>query len=217
MNLIFFGPSGSGKDTQAEMLVEKFNYSRISTGDLLREISQGDRDIHTYVKESMNQGFLEDEFVYGLLQIYLRFKQADNLIMSGVVRKESQVELLDKVLTKINQKVDLAIYFELTDEAAVERMAGRLYCPNCKANFHKKFNPPKVDNICDICGSSLITRADDNEESIKRRLADFHKDNAAIMAAYESRGVLVKLDASKNIEDVHKDLLTVLQNYSLAG
>jgi len=215
MNLVFLGPSGSGKDTQAEILVDAFNYQRVSTGDILRDISFGERDIHRYIKESMNQGFLDDELVFGLLKVYLQNKGIENVILSGVVRKQSQILLLDTILGKINQKVDMAVYFELSDEEALDRMMGRLYCKLCKANFHRKFNPPEIEGVCDNCGEDLSKRDDDNEESIKRRLADFHKDNEAIVAIYQERGVLFKLDASKSIGDIQKELLEMLPKSDL--
>src|SRR6188472_577777 len=105
MILLFIGPSGSGKDTQAEILTEKFKFERISTGDLMREISEGENKMQQLLKKSMNEGFMADNFVFGLLQIYLADDHSDNLILSGVVRRDSQIELLDFTLFKVNKRL----------------------------------------------------------------------------------------------------------------
>lgn len=210
MNLVFLGASGSGKDTQAELLVQKYNYERISTGDLLRMLCEGENKIQQMVKLAMNAGFLNDKFVYGLLEMYFMYYGSENFILSGVVRTLNQVELLDSALKISNKKVDKAVYFELSDAEAIHRISGRLYCPNCKSNFHKEFNPPKVENVCDNCEMKLLIREDDNPESIANRLRDFHKDNDKIIESYRERGILLVMDASKSIEEIHKDLLKAL-------
>lgn len=210
MILLFIGPSGSGKDTQAELLQEKFNFLRVSTGDLMRDISEGDHEIQQLIRKSMNEGFLADNFVFGLMQIYLADVNAEKMILSGAVRKESQVELLDFTLFKVERKLDRVLYFDLSDKEAIERMSGRLYCPYDNSNYHLVFNPPKRVDTCDLCGGKLERRADDNPDAIKVRLEDFHKDNEAILDLYEKRGILIKIDASKSIEEVHQDVLISL-------
>src|SRR5260221_953081 len=208
MVLLFIGPSGSGKDTQAEIFVDKFKFERISTGDLMREISEGDHKMQKLLKKAMNEGFMADNFVFGLLQIYLVDDQSSNLILSGVVRRDSQIELLDYTLFKVNKKLDKVVYFELNDEEAIRRMSSRLKCMNCLTDYNTIYNPPKKEGICDKCGYELTRRADDNPESIKKRLEDFHKDNKEIMEAYEKRGILVRIDASKTIAEINNELIS---------
>lgn len=210
MILLFIGPSGSGKDTQAELLVEKNQFLRVSTGDLMRDISEGDHEIQKLIRKSMNEGFLADNFVFGLLQIYLSDNHSEHMILSGAVRKESQVELLDFTLFKVEKKLDKVLYFDLSDEEAIKRMSGRLYCPIDNTNYHLLYNPPKKVDTCDLCGSALKRRDDDNPDAIKARLLDFHKDNDAILSMYEKRGILIKIDASKSIEEVHRDVVESL-------
>src|SRR5260221_4299087 len=107
MALLFIGPSGSGKATQAEILVDKFKFERISTGDLMREISEGDHKMQKLLKKAMNEGFMADNFVFGLLQIYLVDDQSSNLILSGIVSLDIQIELHDNTLIKVNYKLDI--------------------------------------------------------------------------------------------------------------
>jgi len=210
MVLLFIGPSGSGKDTQAEFLVDQKGFERVSTGDLMRDISEGEHPIQKLIRKSMDEGFLADNFVFGLTQIYLANATNENLILSGAVRKESQVELLDFTLFKIGKKLDKVIYFDLSDEEAVKRMSGRLYCPKDGSNYHLIYNPPKKVNTCDLCGGPLERREDDNPEAIKARLEEFHKDNEAILEMYEKRGILIKIDASKSIEEVRGEVFQAL-------
>ena len=210
MILLFIGPSGSGKDTQADFLVKENDFLRVSTGDLMRDISEGEHEIQQLIRKSMNEGFLADNFVFGLMQIYLADVKADKMILSGAVRKESQVELLDFTLFKVDKKLDKVVYFDLSDEEAITRMSGRLYCPYDNTNYHLMYNPPKRVDTCDACGGKLERREDDNPEAIKLRLEDFHKDNEAILDLYEKRGILIKIDASKSIEEVHQDVMKAL-------
>lgn len=206
MILLFFGPSGSGKDTQAEILNQKRGFFRVSTGDLIREISYGENEVQKILRESMNEGFLADNFVFGLLQIYLSKIDKNDIILSGAVRRLSQVELLDFTLFKINKKLDKVVYFNLSDEEAIKRMTSRLRCPVDQTNYNTIYNPPKVEGRCDLCGSVLTRREDDNEASIRKRLEDFHSDNDEIIEMYRKRDILLEIDALQSIEDVAIEL-----------
>lgn len=210
MILNFFGPSGCGKDTQAELLAEKYNFERVSTGELLRSISGGNDPIQLYIKKEMDQGFMDDDFVYGLLKIYIRQTENENLIFSGVVRRVSQIALLDKILLSINKKIDYVINFVLSDKEAVKRMEGRFFCPKCNSNFHKTFNPPKVKWICDKCNTELKTREDDKKEAILKRLEAFHRENDMLIKTYKATKPVINIDASKSIEEIHKELVLKL-------
>lgn len=210
MVILLIGPSGSGKDTQAELLVDKYEFVRVSTGDLLRDISNGENEIQKIIKQAMNEGFLADNFVFGLTQIYLEHLAATKLLLSGVVRRLTQIELLDETLDAVGKKLDKVIYFDLNDEEAIRRMSGRLICDACGENYHLIFNPPHKVDTCDKCGAKLTRREDDNPEAIKNRLADFHKDNDEILANYEARGMLIKIDASSGIEEIHREVVKAL-------
>lgn len=214
MIILFIGPSGSGKDTQADYLVNDFGYTRISSGDFMRQISDGESDIQKMIRQSMNEGFLADNFVFGLLQIYLHYmerKKIDNIVLSGVVRRDTQIELLDYTLFKVNKRLDKVVYLELSDEEAIRRMSNRLRCSDCGANYNLIYDTPKVEGVCDNCGGKLTRREDDNPESIKLRLEDFHKDNDEIISEYEKRGILLRIDASKGIENIASEIRKILE------
>lgn len=146
MNLLFIGPSGSGKDTQAEVLNKKFSFERISTGDLLREISDGQHNIQKIIKRSMNEGFLADNFVFGLLQTYLSHTTFQNIILSGSVRRLSQVELLDFTLFKLDRKLDKVIHFDISDKEAMLRMSLRGRADDNKLSIQNRLNDYHKDN-----------------------------------------------------------------------
>lgn len=210
MILLFIGPSGSGKDTQAEFLVNESNYKRISTGDLIRELIEGENTTQNRIRDNLRKGFAPDGFVFGLLEIYLAEENTQDIVFSGSVRRFSQIQLFDETLSLTNRKLDKVVYFELSDEEATQRMISRYKCPTCSRNYNLQTNPPKNGLVCDDDGAQLTRRDDDNEESMKLRLAEFHKEAESILAEYEKRGISVRLDASKTIEEVKAELFSKL-------
>ena len=210
MILLFIGPSGSGKDTQAEFLVNQANYKRISTGDLIRELIEGENTTQNRIRENLRQGFAPDYFVFGLLEIYMSKESSKDIIFSGSVRRISQVKLFDEMLAETNRKLDKVILFELNDQEAIKRMTSRYRCPVCSTTYNLISNPPKNGLTCDLDGAQLTRRDDDNEESMKIRLAEFHKDADEIIQEYEKRGLLTRIDANRPIEEVREELFSIL-------
>lgn len=210
MVLLFIGPSGSGKDTQADMLEERYGFEVVSTGELLRQITDGESKMQEVIKEGMNKGFLPDNLVYGLLEMYLSGSKTKHYILTGVVRRESQVEKLDNALLNVGKKLNRVVYFNLSDEEAVKRLGGRRVCEKCGTNYHIDYKPPRVEGKCDLCGADLFTRDDDNPEAIKKRLHAFHLENTEILDNYRDRNLLTTVDASQTIKEIHKDLVSML-------
>lgn len=210
MIILFIGPSGSGKDTQAQMIAMNSSFQNISTGDLIRDISHGATNIQTFVRKAMSEGFVNDEIVYGLLQIYVKYARGEDFILNGAIRYKSQIKPLDEVLTKIGQKVDLVLHFDLLDEYIMERLTNRWTCKVCKSNFNTKTNPPKIEGKCDKCGSILFQREDDTPDSIKKRMDAYKEDSKAILDEYEKRGVLKKVDANKSIGEIFTDIQNIM-------
>lgn len=206
MVLLFLGASGSGKDTQAEIIALKSSFQPISTGNLLRDLSNGASVVQTYIRKSLNDKFSSDELVYGVLQIYLKYCRGEDFILTGAVRRATQITKLDDILEKIGQKVDFVFNFQISSELAIERLSGRLFCRVCKSNYNLKTKNSKIEDKCDKCGSILSTREDDNPESIKIRLSEFYKYNTEIVEEYSKRGILANIDASRSIEDVAKEI-----------
>jgi adenylate kinase len=203
MIIVFLGVSGSGKDTQAQLIASNSSFQPISTGNLIRDISNGATRIQTYIKKSLQDKFSSDELVYGLLQLYIKYSRGEDFILTGAVRRASQIEKLDKILADIGQKVDKVFLFKLDDELAVLRLSNRLICKVCGRNYNLITQPPKSEDTCDACGSALSKRDDDNPDAIKNRIAEFHKYNQDILKEYIERNLLVEIDASLGIDQIY--------------
>lgn len=214
MVLLFLGPSGSGKDTQAQLIAVKSSFQMVSTGDLFRDISNGSSIIQTYIKRLMTEKspFRSDMVAFGLLQIYMQYARGEDFILNGAVRRHSQIKLLDDTLKDINQEVNHVFNFIASESVLIERLCNRLYCKVCKSNFNLKTNPPKDENMCDRCGSALFKREDDNLESIRNRLAEFSENNDKIVEHYNSLGKLTNIDAERSIGEIHLDLWGKINN-----
>lgn len=204
MVILFLGPSGSGKDTQAELLSKNKNYLNISTGDLYRDLSNGATKIQSYIRKMLNDGFANDYLTYGILQTYLKYVGGENFILNGAVRNYSQVEFLDTTLNSINRNLNLVFNFLISDDILINRLNERTYCKVCKANYNNKTNAPQFSGFCDNCKSALFRRDDDNPESIKKRLEAFRKNNSQILDEYQKRGIVIDVDATKSIDEIYK-------------
>ena len=201
MNLIFVGPQGSGKGTQAKIISEEFDLCHISTGDLLRN---AEGELKDKINQIMSEGKLvSDEIVIELLSEKLAQKECEKgFILDGFPRNLQQAIELDKI-TKIDKVIEIAI----SDKEAINRIVNRISCKNCGAVFNLKTNPPKHKMICDKCESQLKKREDDNEESLKKRLQIYHKETEKILQHYDS----VKINGEQEIEKVKEDILDVLE------
>ncbi len=209
MNLVFLGPPGAGKGTQAKRLAREMGLKHISTGDILREAVKNQTPLGKKAKEFMDRGELvPDELIVALIEEVM--PPGGGVILDGFPRTIAQAEALDKMLSKKGMKVDKVLLFEVSDDVVVERLSGRRVCPSCGAVYHIKFNPPKEDQICDRCGTKLIQREDDKEEVIRNRLDVYRKQTEPLIEYYKDKGILIKLDASKDIQEVYHELKKVL-------
>ncbi len=209
MKLILIGCPGAGKGTQAKKLSKYFDIAHISTGDLLREQIALKTDLGKKITDIMNAGQLvSDEIVSEILAE--RIKRADCMngyILDGYPRNLSQAEgLMD-----ITGNIDRVILIDVDDNAIVERMAGRRGCPKCGHMYHIKYNPPKTSGICDECGSELIQRKDDTEETVKSRLKVYHETTAPIINYYDEKGVLLQADGMGDIDNITAYLIKSLE------
>jgi len=201
MKLVFIGPQGSGKGTQAKIISEKLNIPHISTGDLLRN---AEGELKEKINSILNSGkLISDELVLDLLKKRISEDDTKNgFILDGFPRNLKQAKMLKKI-TKIDKIIEISI----SDEESIRRLSGRLNCKNCGAIYNINTGPkPKIDNKCDKCNSDLYQREDDKPEAIKRRLETYHKETEPILENYPH----VKIDGEQSIEKVTQDILNAL-------
>ena len=212
MKIIMLGAPGAGKGTQAKMLAEKYNIPHISTGDIFRANIKEGTDLGKKAKEYMDKGLLvPDELVVDLVMD--RFKADDcknGYILDGFPRTIPQAEALDSALAAVGEKMDYAINVEVPDENIVNRMSGRRACVGCGATYHIKYNPTKVEGICDVCGKELILRDDDKPETVLNRLKVYHDQTQPLIDYYGKAGIVKEVDGTVDMNDVFQAIVDIL-------
>ncbi len=207
--LILLGPPGAGKGTQARMLEERFGLVQLSTGDLLRAAVKAETEAGKKAKAAMDSGGLvSDEIVLAILKD--RMQEPDitrGVILDGFPRTTGQAEALDALLAEQGMAIGAAISIEVDDDAMVRRVAGRYTCAKCGEGYHDEFKQPAVAGVCDKCGGTEFTRrADDNAETVRARLSAYHEQTAPLIAYYETRGVLERVDGMGSIDAIATEL-----------
>ena len=211
MRIVLLGPPGAGKGTLAKLLKDSVGIPHISTGDILRKEMKNNTPLGQEAKSFVEQGELvPDEVVTKLIKQELS-NNADignGYMLDGYPRTKQQAEDLDLMLSDINQSLDHAFYLESSLPVIVQRLTGRRVCKSCGALFHIVNRPSKKENVCDLCGSELYQRADDNEETIKTRMEVYLESTTPIIDYYRDQKILKKVDADKESEDLQKILMT---------
>ena len=212
MKIIMLGAPGAGKGTQAKMLAEKYSIPHISTGDIFRANIKEGTELGKKAKEYMDKGLLvPDELVVDL--VIDRFKADDcknGYILDGFPRTIPQAEALDAALAAQGDKMDYAINVEVPDENIVNRMSGRRACVGCGATYHIKYNPTKVEGICDVCGKELILRDDDKPETVLNRLKVYHDQTQPLIDYYGQAGIVKEVDGTVGMNDVFNAIVEIL-------
>jgi adenylate kinase len=212
MNLMVFGAPGAGKGTQAKFLIEKYDIPQISTGDILRAAIADKTDMGMEAKGYMDAGKLvPDSTIIGIIKD--RLAQDDcqkGFILDGFPRTLGQAEALNELMKNMSIALDKVISLNVPDELIVGRITGRRVCPDCGGSFHVEFNPSKEEDKCDFCGGGLITRKDDNAETVQSRLSAYHEQTAPLIAFYTDMGVMVELDGTKDVSEVTADMFNAI-------
>lgn len=210
-NIIFIAPPAAGKGTQSDLLISKYGYEHISTGDLLREEVASGSELGLNISELMKKGALISDDIVNKLLVKALSATTKPFILDGYPRNINQAEKLDILLSELGKTVDAVIYLEVDEELAMKRATGRISCPNCKRSYHKYFMKPKQDNICDNCGATLISRADDTEDAFKIRYSTYIENTKPLLDFYDKKGVLVRVDANRDASEAFEDIEKVIK------
>jgi len=213
MNIILLGPPGAGKGTQAQKLQGDLGMIQLSTGDMLRAAVAAGSELGKKAKGLMEKGELvPDDLIVGLIED--RIGQPDcakGFILDGFPRTEAQAEALDAMLAKSGKKLDWVIEMEVDEAALTQRVVGRFSCAKCGAGYHDTFKRPKVEGVCDVCGSTEFTRRkDDNAETMKTRMAAYRAQTEPLLPYYGARKVLKKVDGMAGMDEVYGQIRAVL-------
>ncbi len=220
MNVILLGPPGAGKGTQAEFIQKKLGIAKLSTGDMLRAAVASGSPLGAQVKGIMDSGQLvPDEIMIKLIRSRIMSPDCvHGFILDGFPRTLAQAEALDRVLGQDETAIDHVIEIKVDDQKLIARIAGRYACAKCGAGYHDEFKKPGKEGVCDQCGHTEFTRrADDNAETIAKRLESYHRQTAPLLPYYEEKGVLSSVDGMAEIDEVTRQIDKVLGNVEKAA
>ncbi|MFL6734238.1 MAG: adenylate kinase [Sphingomicrobium sp.] len=214
MNIILLGPPGAGKGTQAQRLEQTRGMVQLSTGDMLRQAVAAGTPVGLKAKAVMAAGELvSDAIVSALIGERLDESEASGAIFDGFPRTKHQAEALELLLADRGRTLDYVIELDVDEEALVDRITGRFSCANCGAGYHDTFKRPKVEGTCDVCAShEFKRRPDDNEQTVRTRMAEYRAKTAPILPYYEERGLVRRVDGMASVDDVAAQIDAILDS-----
>jgi adenylate kinase len=212
MKLVIFGPPSAGKGTQAQKLSKKYGIPQVATGDLLRKAVADKTPLGLKIKSVLDQGRLgPDDLIVQVIKERVAKPDCKNgYLLDGFPRTMGQAKELEKMTS-----IDLVLNIVVDFEALVERAVGRRTCPKCSAVYHIKFNPPMNEGICEKCGSKLIQRDDDKEDTVRNRLKVYMEQTAPLIEYYRKKGKLVDIDGSGGIDAVFAQMVDAISHLKM--
>lgn len=211
MRLVFLGPPGAGKGTQAEMVSSKLGVPQISTGDILRDAVRRKTDLGMKAKAHMDSGGLvPDEIMLSLVERRLAEPDCSGgFLLDGYPRTLPQAQALDRALAG-GKGIDAVVLIEVDDDEVVARLSRRRVCPQCKALYNLDASPPKKEGSCDQCGAALVTRSDDSEATIRTRLEVYGRETFPLVEYYQKKGILRRVKSEGGIRKVFASIMDAI-------
>ncbi|MFA4973589.1 MAG: adenylate kinase [bacterium] len=212
VRIILMGPPGCGKGTQGKMVGERYSIPQLSTGDMLRAAVKEGTEIGRKARSFMESGALvPDDVIVGIMRQRLSGSDCSKgYVLDGFPRTVAQGEALDRMLFETKQGLLAAINLDVPDDEVVRRIAGRRQCGKCGNNYHVMFKKPSKEGICDDCGSALIQRADDNEETVRARLANYKRQTEPLLSYYEGKGLLANVKGTGSIDEIFRNVCSLI-------
>ncbi len=218
MTVLLFGPPGAGKSTQADLLSRKYNFVKFSMGDILREEVTLKTALGKKITKYIDKGILvPDNLVFELVEKFLREHRDTNILFEGFPRTINQALKLDTCLAQLGSSVSLALEIYLDREEVFKRLTNRGYCPNCGTIYNFTTSPPKRDHLCDNCGQHLITRSDDSEEIIRKRLMVYADETQKIAQHYDSPHLYKRINAKGARQEIFNKIAEIIDAYNSKG
>ncbi|NLH38825.1 MAG: adenylate kinase [Elusimicrobia bacterium] len=207
MNIILLGYPGSGKGTQAKLLVSNLNYKHLSTGDMFRDEIAKKTQLGEKVKSYINNGKLvPDDVVLEVIESKLK-DIGDNVLFDGFPRTIEQAEGLEILMDRLGRQIEKVFFFDVDENNVIKRIINRRSCPKCQRIYNLITDPPKNADLCDVCGVKVVERDDDKEEVVTKRMQVYKDLTAPLISYYKSQGIFVQIDASKSVEDVYNQVI----------
>lgn len=212
MKVVLFGPPGAGKGTQAKSICNRYSIPHISTGDIFRKNISENTPLGIEAKKYIDNGQLvPDEVTINMVKDRLQAEDCKlGYLLDGFPRTVHQANALEEFLYDRKESLDTALLIQVPSEFILERMTGRRVCPSCGASYHVKFNPTKIESKCDVCGSDIIQRKDDSEETVKERLAVYERQTQPLIEYYKEKDLLSVVDGTKAINEVFESICKIL-------
>lgn len=212
MNIVLFGPPGSGKGTQAEQICKKLNLPHIATGDIFRENLNQETELGKLAQTYMDRGELvPDDVTNAMVRDRLdRPDTAAGFVMDGFPRTLPQAEALTRIMNELDRKIDSVLYINVSDEEVVNRLSGRIICRECQTPFHKIYNPFKTCPFEKCNGEHLYQRDDDKPETIRARLKTYHTQTAPVLDYYEQAGLMVEINGEGTVKEITEQTLQAI-------